>query len=265
MVRINLNPDSTSMKGDALMCNSNELNSAYAADGYARFRRGLGVVATTVGVGELSAINGIAGSFAEELPVLHIVGQQDTKYQEAGANVIHTLGDGRYDEFAKSAIPYTCSQLLLSKSDISLHVADAKIDQVIIDCISKSRPAYLAIPADLVNVEISTPRLNAPLRRKEIEINADAETIAIDHIYRRFDEAFKLPGDNVVVIADVSIRRHDCTTEATDFLSATNLPVYGTPLGKTVVDETSERYGGVSACEFILDHYIISNRSYSVS
>ncbi|KIM41689.1 hypothetical protein M413DRAFT_27288 [Hebeloma cylindrosporum] len=73
----------------------NELNAAYAADGYARYRRGLGVVATTVGVGELSAINGIAGSFAEELPVLHIVGQQKTADQEAGLNVIHTLGDGR--------------------------------------------------------------------------------------------------------------------------------------------------------------------------
>ena len=66
------------MKDEVLMYNSNELNAAYAADGYARYRRGLGVVATTyvhhalrpgsnlnvifsVGVGELSAINGIAG------------------------------------------------------------------------------------------------------------------------------------------------------------------------------------------------------------
>jgi pyruvate decarboxylase len=29
---------------------------------------------TTYGVGELSAINGIAGAFAESLPVIHIVG-----------------------------------------------------------------------------------------------------------------------------------------------------------------------------------------------
>lgn len=43
----------------------------------------------------------------------------------------------RYDEFAKSALPYTCSQFLLSKADIGLGQADAKIDQVIIDCISK--------------------------------------------------------------------------------------------------------------------------------
>lgn len=225
----------------------NELNAAYAADGYARFRRGLGVLATTVGVGELSAINGIAGSFAEELPILHIVGQQKTSVQDEGLNVIHTLGDGRFDEFAKSALPYTCSQFLLTKRDIALGVADEEIDRVIVDCISKSRPAYLALPWDLVDVIITTKRLKEiKLSPKEVQIDADAEKAAIDHIYRRFEDAFsgKLE-DNVVVLADVSISRHHCKKEAADFLSVTNLPVYGTPLGKTVVDETSERYGGV--------------------
>ena len=38
---------------------TNELNAAYAADGYARIK-GYGAVITTFGVGELSAINGIA-------------------------------------------------------------------------------------------------------------------------------------------------------------------------------------------------------------
>ena len=49
--------------------NANELNAAYMADGYARVN-GLGVVVTTYGVGELSAMNGIAGSYAENVPVL---------------------------------------------------------------------------------------------------------------------------------------------------------------------------------------------------
>lgn len=52
---------------------ANELNAAYAADGYARVV-GAGALLTTFGVGELSAINGIAGSYAEYVPVLHIVG-----------------------------------------------------------------------------------------------------------------------------------------------------------------------------------------------
>ena len=53
--------------------NANELNAGYAADGYARIR-GVGALLTTYGVGELSAINATAGSYAENVPVIHIVG-----------------------------------------------------------------------------------------------------------------------------------------------------------------------------------------------
>ena len=52
---------------------ANELNAGYAADGYARMR-GIGALCTTFGVGELSAINAVAGSFAEHVPVVHVVG-----------------------------------------------------------------------------------------------------------------------------------------------------------------------------------------------
>ena len=114
----------------------------------------------------------------------------------------------------------------------------------------------MALPWDLVDVKIVTKRLSEiKLSPQEVQIDADAEQAAIDHIYRRFEDAFSGElEDNVVVLADVSISRHNCKQEAADFLSATNLPVYGTPLGKTVVDETSERYGGVSARSLL--HYL---------
>src|SRR5215469_8009310 len=51
--------------------NCNELNAAYAADGYARMK-GAGALIVTYGVGDLSAVNGIAGSFAEHVPVVCI-------------------------------------------------------------------------------------------------------------------------------------------------------------------------------------------------
>ena len=49
--------------------NCNELNAAYAADGYAKVK-GLSALMTTFGVGELSALNGVAGSYAEYAPVV---------------------------------------------------------------------------------------------------------------------------------------------------------------------------------------------------
>jgi indolepyruvate decarboxylase len=65
----------------------NELNAAYAADGYARVK-GAGAVCTTYGVGELSALNGIAGAYAEHLPVL--VGMPPTAAQAARSVLHHT-------------------------------------------------------------------------------------------------------------------------------------------------------------------------------
>lgn len=58
--------------------NANELNAGYAADGYARIK-GAAALLTTYGVGELSAVNAIAGSYAESLPVIHVVGAPSKK------------------------------------------------------------------------------------------------------------------------------------------------------------------------------------------
>ena len=79
---------------------ANELNAAYAADGYARIK-GAGALLTTYGVGELSALNGVAGSYAEHVPVLHIVGAPCTGAQQRGELLHHTLGDGDFSHFSR--------------------------------------------------------------------------------------------------------------------------------------------------------------------
>ncbi len=66
----------------------NELNAAYAADGYARIR-GVGAVSTTYGVGELSAISAVAGSYAEHLPVFHLTGMPNLATQADRAGPPH--------------------------------------------------------------------------------------------------------------------------------------------------------------------------------
>ncbi len=57
-----------------------------------RASKGPGALLTTYGVGELSALNGIAGSYAEHIPVLHIVGAPSTGAQQRGELLHHTLG-----------------------------------------------------------------------------------------------------------------------------------------------------------------------------
>ncbi|KAF8195372.1 pyruvate decarboxylase THI3 [Pholiota molesta] len=211
--------------------NCNELNAAYAADGYARIKEGtLGAVTTTFGVGELSAINGIAGAFAEMVPVLHIVGVPSTIQLKSRPLLHHTLGDGSYRSL--------CS---LSGSHFGQADAASQIDKAITDCITKSRPVYLTLPTDMVYQKISSERLQIPLSPILPPNDSEKEAFVIDHIYNRVKEA---EGD-VVIIVDACVIRHGVRKEVATFLKETSFPVYATPMGKTAVDENNERYGGI--------------------
>ncbi len=52
---------------------------------------------TTFGVGELSAVNAIAGAYSEHVPVVHIVGVPSTGSQKDGMLLHHTLGNGNFN------------------------------------------------------------------------------------------------------------------------------------------------------------------------
>ncbi|KAF9468575.1 thiamine diphosphate-binding protein [Collybia nuda] len=220
--------------------NCNELNAAYAADGYARVKEhSIGVVLTTFGVGELSATNGIAGGkpFSEMVPVLHLVGVPSTAQQKTKPMLHHTLGDGRYDAYVKAAEQFTFSQAFLTDKKN----AASEIDRVLVDCMTVARPVYLSLPTDLVHEEISAQGLKISLSRHPSPNDVEVESFVLDLISKQFKEA---AGDAVVLV-DACTIRHDVRQELNDFLRNTGFPVYATPMGKTAVDENYERYGGI--------------------
>ena len=90
------------------VADANELNAAYAADGYARIR-GAAIMCTTYAVGELSALNGVMGSKAEHLPVFHLVGQPSTRLQRGHRIVHHSFGDRVFGNFQPSSWVSACA------------------------------------------------------------------------------------------------------------------------------------------------------------
>ena len=104
----------------------NELNAAYAADGYARIK-GVGAICTTYGVGELSAINGIAGAYAEHLPLFHLVGAPNMGTQSARALMHHTLGNGEYDLFHRMTQPVVCASAIITPQNVAFETDAATI------------------------------------------------------------------------------------------------------------------------------------------
>src|ERR1700689_3166262 len=120
----------------------NELNAAYAADGYARIK-GVAALCTTYGVGELSAINGIAGSYAEHLPVFHLVGTPNMATQSGRKLMHHPLGDGAYDLFRRMTEPVVVADAVMTPDNVAYET-----ERLIFEALYHRRPVYMAFPAD---------------------------------------------------------------------------------------------------------------------
>ena len=128
-----------------------EQGAGYAADSYARLR-GLGAMITTFGVGELSAINAIAGAYAESVPVVHIVGTPALRARQGQVTLHHNLPDNDFGHFARMAAEVTAAQARLRPEN-----APAEIDRVLGVALATSRPVYLAIPADVATMTVPAP------------------------------------------------------------------------------------------------------------
>jgi indolepyruvate decarboxylase len=211
--------------------NCNELNAAYAADGYARVQ-GFAALCTTFGVGELSALNGVAGSYTEHLPVFHLVGMPNTKVQREHRLVHHTLGNGEFDLFVKMTQPAVCASAILTPEN-----AAAEMERLVRAAVSHRRPVYLAIPADYVN---------APLTG---EMKTSGETTASDPA--TLAEAVNAAAAKLAraktaaILAGYLIPRLGCVQEATALVEAAGLPFATMIMDKTALDETHPQYIGM--------------------
>ncbi|KAF9790319.1 pyruvate decarboxylase [Thelephora terrestris] len=215
----------------------NELNAAYAADGYSRVKGVPGCLSTTFGVGELSAINGIAGSFAERVPVIHIVGTPTTRQMKAKPLLHHTLGNGHFEAYSKAAQHFVVASATLSEPS----TAGAEIDRVLVDCVTKSRPVYITLPTDLVNAIVPAVPLQTPLDFKDPENDTATEAVVLAEI----EKQVSIAQERVVVIVDGCALRHGVANEVKDLLEKTKFPVFAAPMGKSSVDESYERFVGI--------------------
>jgi pyruvate decarboxylase len=148
----------------------------YAADGYARVK-GMGAVITTFGVGELSAINAIGGSYSEFVPVVHIVGTPSTSSQRDGRALHHSLGDGNFNVFAVIYKAVTVAQADL----LDPFTAPREIDRVLRTCWIKSRPVHIQIPTDMVHKIVDASALRQPIDRS-LPVDNDIEQDVVSRI-----------------------------------------------------------------------------------
>ncbi|MCJ8013009.1 alpha-keto acid decarboxylase family protein [Paenibacillus sp. KQZ6P-2] len=212
--------------------NCNELNAAYAADGYARVN-GIAALITTFGVGELSAINGIAGSYAENVPVVKITGLPTTKVINDGLYVHHTLGDGKFDHFSNMFKEVTVAQTLLTQEN-----AAQEIDRVLLSCWREKRPVHINLPIDVYNKPINKP--SKRLLDDIVSSNQDALHQLLTEITPIINQA-KSP----VILADYEVYRYQAQEMLQHFAEKTGFPVATLSMGKGVFNEEHPQFIGV--------------------
>jgi TPP-dependent 2-oxoacid decarboxylase len=209
----------------------NELNAAYAADGYARIR-GIGAFASTFGVGELSAINGVAGAFAERVPVIAITGAPATINFRTRPLLHHTLGDYQIPLRMYEKITAASTQL------VSADTAPAEIDRVLSACLFRQQPVYISLPSDVVMMKCDRPKAFCFPTRPDSDQNALRE--AIKEAIKMLDTAQK-----PIVIGDVELIRFKLQKEFSGLLDKTGFPYVTMMLGKTVLSEQHPQFIGL--------------------
>lgn len=210
---------------------ANELNAAYAADGYARMQ-GCGALLTTFGVGELSALNGVAGSFAEHVPVLHIVGAPSTGAQQRRECLHHTLGDGNFDHFRQMSAPVSVAQGVLDAAN-----ARDEIDRVLRDIVRYSRPGYLLLPADIASLPTSRP-VNALTAN-----NAPTDSTELVE-FVSYARALLRDSRRVSLLADVLALRFGLQSTLNKWVDAVPIPHATMLMGKGLFNETHAGFVG---------------------
>lgn len=208
----------------------NELNAAYAADGYARIK-GLAALNTTYGVGELSALAGVAGSYAEHVPIFHLTGQPTLATQRSRAIVHHTLGNGEFDLFYQMTAPAVCARTIISAENCV-----SETERLIAAALYHRRPVYMAFPSDVAE----QPIIGSMKPLAEAQSDPGALESAVDAIEKAISKA-----KSACILPGILVARLGLRAQATAVVNASGLPFATMMMDKTVLDEEHPNYIGM--------------------
>src|SRR5262245_8298758 len=209
-----------------------ELNASYAADGYARLS-GLGALLVTNGVGPLSAINGVAGSYSEHVPVICIAGSIPLRSIDRGLGMHHTMADGSWDHFLNAYAHVTAAQVRITPRN-----AATEIDRLILAAWREKLPVYLELPSDIAYLEIEVP--TSPLVLAHAPSDTERLRSCVAAIAERLSAAA-----SPAILVDADADRFGVASELMELAEKVQAPVAVINAAKAAIDETFTHYVGV--------------------
>ena len=215
---------------------SNELNAAYAADGYARIR-GASMLCTTYAVGELSALNGVMGAKAERSAIFHLVGMSSMRHQHLRKAVHHTFGDGVFQNFINISAQAACVSAILTPDNCVY-----EMERVIATAMANRQPAYIIVAEDLATRPITGPVIEP---YSEPKSDADELKAAVDAALTKIQAA-----KTGCILPAFTIPRYGLQAELTALVEASGLPFATTAMDKAALSESHPQYIGGYAGSF---------------
>ncbi|XP_047058086.1 pyruvate decarboxylase 1-like [Lolium rigidum] len=214
----------------------NELNAAYAADGYARAGRGVGACAVTFTVGGLSAINAVAGAFSENLPLVCVVGGPNSNDYGSNRVLHHTIGLPDFTQELRCFQNVTCYQAVVN----NLEDAHEQIDTAISTALKESKPVYISISCNLPSIPHPTfsrhpvPFFLSPRLSNQMSLEAAVEAAA----------AFLNKSVKPVLVGGPKMRVAKACKSFVEMADASSYPIAVMPSAKGLVPEHHSRFIG---------------------
>src|SRR5947209_687564 len=211
---------------------SNELDAAYAADGYARVR-GCSMLMTTYAVGELSALNGVMGAKAERSCVFHLVGMPTMRHQRVRKIIHHTLGDGEFQNFANISAQAACVSAVITPDNCA-----HEMERLIATARAESRPAYILVASDYAVTPVTGP---APAPYPKPASGPDLAR-AVAAIAERIEAARSL-----AVLPAYTVSRFKLQRSLKTLIEVLGCPFAAMAMDKGVLSETHPQFVGIYA------------------
>ncbi len=209
---------------------SNELNASYAADGYARIR-GAAMLATTYGVGELSAINGVMGAKSERSLVFHVVGMPSYQNQRVNKIAHHTLGDGVFGNFVALSAAAACVHAVINPENCVV-----EMERVIAEARRNNQPAYIAVPSDYAQSPVASANVKPIVPQSNQAALQKAMAVITGHINK---------AKSIVAFPAFTVSRLGLQKQAQKAIEALGCPFVTTLMEKCMIDEGHPQFGGM--------------------
>jgi len=222
-------------RGLEIVTLSHEPAVGFAADGYARSTRRLGVVCVTYGAGGHNVINPVAGAYAEHVPLLVVSGGPGEAEQKA-ALIHHQVKDIASQSRIFGEV-CCCAEVVERPA-----IAAEQIHEVVGRILTEMRPGYLEIHRDMVDVKIPVPKVLRDWQGSFPRPKSDARKLAesVAEAVARLRSA-KRPA----ILAGVGLFRERAEADFRKLAEKLGAPVASTVLGKGAFPMDHPLYMGI--------------------